>query len=218
MSYHLGRSAKALATHEERALTATSRSNSLIGAMTSKIDDLSSQQAVQSAATSGLSDRMEENAQYQSVMTHHLGRTADALASHDEVALKLREIDETLNGRIDDLSGAIGRSSGNIESLTEEIIRLGEHEEKALDQEYQRMMGDIDRTIERQRVEQQSDAVAREAVAVNANAGMQRPAAAPSTPTYSDTPLQVKTDSSDPVSAMRDKLAGVYGQRKDEEV
>ena len=43
--------------------------------------------------------------------------------------------------------GTIDRSSGNIESLTEEIIALGVPDENILDTEYERMMDKIDNAI-----------------------------------------------------------------------
>ena len=215
MSYHLGRTAKALSAHEELALAASNRTNVLLDTMTSRVGDIAVEQATQADATSMMSGRMEENTQYQGVMSHHLTRIAEALAGHDDVALKLREIDVSLNTRIDDLAGSINRTSGNIESLTEEIIALGEQDETVLDNEYERVMSEINSTLEQERAERQAGVQQQEPIAVNANVG-QQPAAAPPTVTY-NAPLSVNVPGSDPVGNMRDKLADIYGRGEGEE-
>ncbi len=213
ISYHLGRTAKALAEHEEMALTATNRTNSLLDTMKTTVSDLAREQSRQEASTRNLSDRMEENARYQGVISHHLERTAKALAGHDELALKLREIDVALNSRIDDLSGAVNRSSGNVEALTEEIIKLGTPDENVLDAEFIRMMGEIDRTIRDGVDENSADELARRPIAVNAQ-GM-RPAASP----QSMSPDGGMTDpGGGPVGEMRDKLVRTYQSTQDEDV
>ncbi len=218
VSWHLGRTAKALSRYEELALAESARTGSMLGTMTEKIADLAAEQSKQGQLTGKLADQVAENARYQSLVTHHLGRTAKALESHDDMALKLREMEAGLNTRIDDLAGLIDRSTGNIESLTEEIIRLGEQEENALDREYQRMMKEIDTTI---REEQQSGGVGKgqvmedQAVAVNAGPSVPQgsPAAAPVA-----SPARSHTGPADPVNAMREKLADAWRADRDEEI
>ena len=156
-------------------------------------------------------------AKLQGIMSHHLSKTAQALVNHDDVAVKLREIDVALNGRLDGLEGAIDRSAGNIESLTEEMIKLAEPDENRLDAEYQRMMAKIETTIER-------DAVAQEPIAVNATGA--RPAGAPQTAAAAaaagqnivTTPTSTTSGNADSIGEMRDKLTGAYGRGKDQEV
>ena len=124
-------------------LTATNRTNRMLDRLTENVAGLAKEQARQGGMALELSAHMEKNAQYQSLMAYHLGRTATALEGHDEVALKLREIDMALNGRIDELAGVVDRSMGSIESLNEELIGLGAKSESLLDAEYERMMRNI---------------------------------------------------------------------------
>ncbi len=209
MSYHLGRTVKALSSYEEAALSASSQTNRQFEALSSTIDDLSRQQSRQSSATSELASSMQESANYQGIMSHHLGKAAQALASHDDVAMKLREIDVALNGRLDGLEGAIDRSAGNIESLTEEMIKLAAVDEDSLDAEFQRMMAKIETTIRQETVRQEPVAM---------GAGGARPAGSPPSPALQKpvmTPASTMTGSADPVGEMRDKLTGAYGRAKD---
>ncbi len=212
MSYHLGRTAKALTSYEDAALSASRQTNSQLDTMASTIKDLTSEQSRHGSATSELAGRMEESAKLPGIMSHHLGKTAQALANHDDVAVKLREIDVALNGRLDGLEGAIDRSAGNIESLTEEMIKLAEPDESALDAEYQSMMAKIENTIER-------DAIVQEPIAVNAvgarPAGAPRPAAGQNTATTASTTTSRNADS---IGEMRDRLTGAYGRGTDQEV
>jgi len=132
------------------SLSSSNRTNRVLDRLTHTVSALTDEQSKQGSKTSKLSAHMEKNAQYQSLMSYHLGRTAKALEGHDEVALKLREIDMALNGRIDEMAGAIDRSSGSIEELTEEIIRLGTPDETILDAEFERMMNKIDNAIHKE--------------------------------------------------------------------
>ena len=221
MSYHLGRTAKALTRYEDSALENTNKTGAQLEDMAAKLGTLALEQSRQGSATGELSERMEEYAKLQNIMSHHLGRTAQALASHDNVALKLREIDVALNGRLDGLEGAIDRSSGNIESLTEELIKLGEPDESLLDAEYQRMMTAIETTIKQETLLQ-------EPVAASANGT--RPAGAPlSAPSSMTAPSQASSfvsgpatvgasDSDDAVGDLRDILADAFGSKKGENV
>ncbi len=212
MSYHLGRTAKALTSYEDAALSASQQTSSQLDTVASTLKDLTSEQSRHGSATSELAGRMEESAKLQGIMSHHLGKTAQALANHDNVAVKLREIDVVLNGRLDGLEGAIDRSAGNIESLTEEMIKLAQPDESALDAEYQRMMAKIESTIER-------DAVAQEPIAVNESGA--RPAGAPRSAAGQNgsvTPASTTSPGGDPVGEMRDRLTGAYGRGKDKEV
>jgi hypothetical protein len=190
------------------SLTASNRTNRVLDKLISAVSDLTGEQSRQGAATLELSGHMEKNAQFQGVMSYHLGRTAKALEGHDDLALKLREIDVALNTRLDGLAGVIDRSSGNIESLTEEIIRLGEQDESRLDLEYQRMMDEIDKTIKR---EQGKPCQEQEPLVVNAN--KTRPAATPQA-----TPTPTSAGSSDIVSEMRDRLAEVFEHKNSQDV
>lgn len=204
MSHHLGRAATALTNYEDAALEATKRTSASLDSMASKLTDLTSEQSRHGATTGQLVEQMGENANYQAIISHHLGRTAQALANHDDVAVKLREIDVALHGRLDGLEGALDRSSGNIESLTEELIKLGEPDEGVLDAEYQRMMEKIETAIK-------EESVVQEPVAVNANgpALLGTPLAAPS----QNQPMTQSTEASSrnvSVSDMRDKLADIY--------
>lgn len=190
------------------SLTASNRTNRVLDRLTAAVAGLTEEQTKQGNATNSLSGHMEKNAQYQGLMSYHLGRTAKALEGHDDVALKLREIDVAVNTRIDVLAGAVDRSSGNIESLTEEIIKLGEQDEDHLDAEFERMMGQISSTME------QAQEFGQEPVAVNANRA--RPAGSPQSSGESYSTKNV--GATDPISDMRDKLANVYGRGKDQEV
>jgi hypothetical protein len=129
------------------SLTATNRNSRTLESLASAVTDLSREASRQNDTTASLASMMEKNAQYQSLMSYHLGRTAKALASHDDIALKLREIDLAINARIDDLAGSVARAAGNIESLSEEIIALGAADEKRLDEEFEQMMGQLDEAI-----------------------------------------------------------------------
>ncbi len=184
------------------SLTSSNRTNRVLESLTSAVAGLSEEQSKQGMATGELSAHMKKTAEYQGLMSYHLGRTAKALAGHDEVALKLREIDIALNARIDGLSGAVQRSSGNIEALTEEIIRLGQRDEAVLDSEFESMMNEIDENMKKVRMaKEQQDGPEQQPVAVNA--GRARPAAAPAS-TMADSKSKA-------ISEMRSKLDAIYG-------
>lgn len=129
------------------SLTSSNRTNRILDAMTAAVTGLGEEQRRQGEALHRLAASVEKSTQYQTLMSHHLGRTADALAKHDEVNLRLREIDIAVSGRLDELARSVERSSGNIESLTEEIIRLGQNEESTMDDELQRMMRELDDVV-----------------------------------------------------------------------
>ncbi len=192
------------------SLTSSNRTNRLIDKLTASIAGLAQEQSRQGAATSQLSAHMEKSAQYQGVMSYHLGRTAKALASHDDVALKLREIDLALNSRIDDLAGAVDRSSGNIEALTEEIIKLGLSDEQMLDAEYIQMMSRIDDTIK------QDEIVQEPVVASAGGKGLSRPAAMPTSTKQAGTAIH--PGANDKLGELRSRLADIYEPQGDQEV
>ncbi len=222
MSYHLGRTAKALESYEEKMLAAASRTDQALERVSLRVNELAGEQKRHGEATGLLAERMEESGQYQGLMVHHLSRTAQALARHDEVALKLREMDAALNVRMDELAGTIDRTSGNIESLSEEIIRLADREETALDREYERMMNEIDSNIDRERMREQEQKQAEQPVAVNAAPAIP-PVVAREVAEYSDAPVSVTPPQGADaghgglVNEMREKIAEAYRRGKDEE-
>ena len=196
------------------SITATNRSNRTLDRLTAVVAGLTQEQTKQGDATSSLSAHMEKNAQYQSLMSFHLGRTAKALEAHDHVAIKLREIDVALNGRLDNLATSMDRSTGNIEALTEELINLSVPDENELDVDFERMMGEIDNHILRER-EIIAEPMA-QAMSQTVNSDITRPTVTPRSHQTRTPPT--KRDRTDAVSELREKLNKPYDGKQDREV
>jgi len=129
------------------SLSASNRTNRIMDSMASAVSGLGEEQKKQVQATGKLALLVDQNSRYQTLMSHNMGRMAEALKSHDEVALKLREIDLAVNSRFDDVTLAVSQAAGNIESLSEEIIRMGQSEENRMDAELERMMTEIEGSL-----------------------------------------------------------------------
>lgn len=184
-------------------LTSTNRTNRILDAMSKAVSELSEDHRKHNEETHRLASIIEKSAQYQALMSYHLGRTADALAGHDEMSLTLKEVDIALNGRLDELSRAVSRNSGNIESLTEEIIRLSEGGEDDLDSELKKMMNEIDAAFARDRIDR---AMAEAATSPDGDGG--KPARARALPAGGDGGASANAlrDSANPVREMREQL------------
>ena len=187
------------------SLTSSNRTNRVLDRLTMTVSALSDEQSKHGSMTSELSAHMEKNAQYQSLMSYHLGRTAKALEGHDEVAIKLREIDLALNGRIDEMASALDRSSGSIEELTEEIIKLGAPDEALLDAEFERMMSKIDNAI--------LEEVATPVAVGESNSKAQQPVVGSATVSGSGSSASAPRHEN--FGALRDRLVTAYGASGD---
>ncbi len=188
------------------SLTSSNRTNRELDRLAATVSALVDEQSKHGSMTRELSTHMEKNAQYQSLMSYHLGRTAKALEGHDEVAVKLREIDVALNGRIDEVASALDRSSGSIESLTEEIIKLGAPDERLLDAEFERMMDKIDHAV----LEEVSTPVA---VGQSNRTG---PQPGVGSTTVSGAGSSASASGHENFGALRDRLVSAYGLSGDE--